>query len=76
MISTAGYIHDTGCLQVRQRPPSATQLRTGRLSNQLSIRPHDVQREPRMHDGLAERKPIRADVEEAADAQAEQRDCE
>src|SRR5688572_12889254 len=46
MISTAGYIHDTGSLHVRQRPPSATQLRTGRLSIQLSIRPHEVQREP------------------------------
>src|SRR5262245_27157426 len=44
-ISTAGYIQDTGWPHVRHRPPRTTQLRTGRLSNQDSMRPHDVQRD-------------------------------
>src|SRR4030095_4921674 len=45
MISTEGYIHDTVALHVRQRPRSTTQLITGTLSNQLKVRPHDVQRD-------------------------------
>ena len=63
-----------GVRQVRQRPRSASQLTTGTFSYHDSARLQVVQCDAGQIERLAPRQPVDADVEEAADTEADQRE--